>query len=136
MRKVPREIVTQFLYFSMIGAIGTFVHYCILIICINLFSILPVFSSCLGFISGAITNYLLNYHFTFKSSKDHVEAITKFIAVALIGLIINFFIFTLFLERAKWNYLYAQAMATCIVLIWNFLGNRYWTFRRRGYFNE
>jgi putative flippase GtrA len=33
------------------------------------------------------------------------------------------------------HYLIAQVIATGIVLIWNFLGNRIWTFRASAYGN-
>lgn len=131
-----KKIGIQFLFFSAMGAIGTLVHYSVLIICIHKFSVSPVLSSGIGCVSGAITNYLLNYHFTFHSSKNHTEAAVKFFTVALIGLLINLAIFDFFLEKAKWNYLCAQMMATGIVLIWTFLGNKIWTFRAGGRVNE
>lgn len=88
-----------------------------------------VVASALGFTVGALVNYYLNYHITFKSKKSHNEAIIKFLTVALIGLALNTLIMFVAAEILLIYYLLAQVMATGMVLVWNFAGNRLWTFR-------
>ena len=121
------KLFRQFISFSVIGAIGTAAHFAVLIFAVQVLSISPVSGSIAGFIAGAIINYLLNYHVTFKSENRHLESFPKFFTVATIGLVLNI---SLMYVLTQWlHYLVSQVIATAIVLIWNFLCNRFWTFR-------
>jgi len=117
----------QFLAFSVAGAIATTVHFLVLAIAVQLFSFGPVIGSIAGYITGAVVNYLLNYHVTFNSRNRHMETSIKFCVIVLSGLCLNTVI--MFFLTQNLHYLLSQAIATATVLIWNFLCNRFWTFR-------
>jgi len=120
--------IAQFLMFAGIGAIGTIGHYTTLIVLVQFWMVDPVVASSFGFIVGAVINYILNYQFTFQSDKRHSEAITKFFIVATIGAGINGFIMYIGVENTNINYMLVQIFATGIVLLWNFIVNKLWTF--------
>lgn len=124
-----RELVVQFIKFAGVGAIGTLAHYAVLVAMVHLAGTNPVFSSGLGAIVGAIINYVLNYAHTFRSHERHRDAAPKFIIVALVGILINLFMMYVLVAILDVYYLAAQVVATGAVLGWNFVGNRYWTFR-------
>jgi len=126
-----RTVAKQFLCFSGVGVIGTLAHYLTLIAMVEIISVGPILSSMLGFAVGALVNYFLNYHVTFKSAKSHREAMPKFFAVALVGLALNGVIMSVATESFGLHYLLAQVVSTGVVLIWNFTGNRVWTFWER-----
>ncbi len=119
-------IAKQFMRYAGVGAIGTVGHYAVYIALVNLGLGVPS-SSAAGFVIGALINYWLNYHYTFKSEQPHRHAASKFFIVALVGLVLNTLI-VFVLHRLQWHYLLAQAMATLIVLVLNFAVNRHWTF--------
>jgi len=123
-----KNTIGQFLLFAGLGVIGTLGHYTTLIVLVQFWSVDPVFASSFGFVVGAIINYILNYHFTFQSDKRHSEALTKFLIVAIIGAAINGFIMYIGIENTQINYLIVQIFATCVVLLWNFVLNKLWTF--------
>ena len=120
--------IVQFLLFAGIGAIGTLGHFSILVVLVQLWTIDPVIASCLGFIVGALINYILNYHFTFQSNKGHTEALAKFLIVAVVGAGINATIMYNGVKNTDINYLIVQVFATSVVLLWNFAINKLWTF--------
>lgn len=126
------KLSLQFLSFALIGLLGTSVHYLVLITLVSGASIAPVIATSAGAVCGAITNYLLNYRLTFRSRKRHSEALTKFLLVAALGLLINAAILEAIVRFAKWHYLFAQIIATGVVLFWGFLANRFWTFGEIG----
>ena len=128
-----RNVFNQFLRFTGVGAIGTFAHYVILIILVQIIGIPPVPSSVTGFVVGALVNYHLNYRFTFRSKKNHSETLIKFLVIALVGLMLNTLIMAMATVILLMNYFLAQMIATGIVLIWNFTGNRLWTFKEGRY---
>jgi len=127
--KLRFKILSQFLYFAGAGAVGTLVQYVVLIGLAQITDISPVLTSAAGFVLGTFVNYILNYRYTFRSTKNHREAMTKFMAVALVGLILNTFIMAVATEYFTLHYLLAQILATGLVLIWNFPANLLWTFR-------
>ncbi len=118
----------QFFIYAGIGAIGTVGHYATLVLLVQVIHTDPVFASTIGFIVGALINYLLNYRVTFNSNKRHREALTKFLIVAGLGAVINGAIMTAGINMFDVHYLVIQVVATCFVLALNFTANKYWTF--------
>jgi len=118
----------QFFIYAGIGAIGTVGHYATLVLLVQVIHTDPVFASTIGFIVGALINYLLNYRVTFNSNKRHREALTKFLIVAGLGAVINGAIMTAGINMFDIHYLVIQVVATCFVLALNFTANKYWTF--------
>ena len=125
---VSRHTLKQFLLFSAVGAIGTLGHYLTLVTLVESRLLHAVPASVVGFMVGAIINYLLNYRFTFRSRKSHKEAMSKFFVVAVIGAVINTILMYLGVDVFHLYYLLAQILATGIVLLWNFIVNKFWTF--------
>lgn len=124
------DLSMQFTKFAGVGAIGTIGHYAVLVALVHLAGLDPVLSSGAGALVGAVINYVLNYKCTFHSDQRHVQAAPKFVAVAAVGLVVNVLMMALLVDVLGFYYLVAQVIATGVVLVWNFLGNRYWTFRR------
>lgn len=127
-RAQHRILLTQFLTFTGIGAIGTLGHYTVLIGLVQRAEVDPVYASTLGFMVGAVVNYFLNYRFTFRSTKRHSDTILKFMVVAVVGMLINAAIMTVGVQVMNFNYLIIQIISTGIVLLSNFALNKVWTF--------
>jgi putative flippase GtrA len=125
-----RLTIQQFITFAGVGAIGTAGHYLTLIFLVQAFGIIPVAASSVGFIVGAIINYILNYHYTFRSDKRHSEAMLKFFIVAAFGAALNGFIMYQGTEVGHFHYLLVQIGATGTVVFFTFVLNRLWTFAR------
>ncbi|MGE0278565.1 MAG: GtrA family protein [Nitrospiraceae bacterium] len=124
--------ITKLFHFAAMGLVATAIHFAVLITLVQISGMAPVSASTLGFITGAAVNYLLNYHFTFKSRKPHTEAAAKFLIVALCGLTLNSSLMYIGTEVLSVQYLISQAAATILVLLWNFTANYLWSFRVHG----
>lgn len=124
-----RKLGGQFLLFAGVGAIGTAAQYGVLVALVRLARMDAVLASTAGFAVGACVNYVLNYLFTFNSSKRHTEALPKFFTVALLGMGINAAIMAGLVHEVGMHYLLAQIVATGLVLVWNFAGSKLWVFR-------
>lgn len=123
-----KRLLTQFVSFASAGALGTLVQYAMLFLLVEALSMHPVSASILGFLGGAVVNYLLSHHWVFRSRRKHSETVSKFVAIAWMGLMLNAAIMCVLVMIAGMHYFPAQIAATGIVLFWNFLGNRFWTF--------
>lgn len=121
-------IVRQFLSFAGLGLIGTSAHYATLFTLVEALALNPVLASSVGFVVGALVNYYLTRTYTFRSSTPHVYGLPKFAMVAAVGMFLNTSIMSLITFFTSIHYIVAQIVATGIILIWNFLGNRFWTF--------
>ena len=121
-------LVRQFLAFASAGAIGTAAHYSLLLLLVTGWQVDAVMASALGFLLGLLVNYLLSHHWVFRSARSHVETAIKFLVIAVVGLGLNTGLMYLAITEAGMHYLLAQVIATAVVLLWNFAGNRFWTF--------
>lgn len=127
-----KAICIRFTKFAGVGVVGTLAHYITLIIAVQVLQLSAVVGSSFGAVIGALVNYFLNYRYTFNSSKKHHVAMSQFFMIAGIGFIINGLLIALLTEKYSIHYLMAQIITTGILLIWNFLGNQFWTFRAIG----
>jgi putative flippase GtrA len=119
----------QFINFTGVGFVSAIGHYGLLIALVQLAGVAAVPASAAGALLGAWINYSLNYHFTFRSSKRHRDAVLKFAAVATVGLVLNTLFMWVGVDLIGAHYLLAQIVTTGLVLIWSFAGNRFWTFQ-------
>jgi len=120
-------IILKFLAFSLVGAIGTLVHFSILYVLVESLSFNPILASGCGASVGLTINYFLNYLLTFKSHQSHAHTFPKYALITLLGFCLNLSIMMLLANNLY--YIYAQILTTGVVLIWNFLANNFWTFR-------
>lgn len=122
----------QFLAFTSVGVVGTGGHYLTLIFLVEGLEQDPVLSTSLGFVVGALINYILNYKYTFSSNNPHGRTLFRFLMVALVGALVNSGIMYLGATVMEINYLLTQVIATGLVLLQNFVLNRVWTFAEHG----
>ena len=79
-----------------------------------------------------MNSYLLNRAWTFRSrDPDRLRQGLQFLVVASIGAGLNASIMYVLHGRLHIHDLVAFVIATVLVMFWNFLVNRAWTFRHR-----
>lgn len=122
------EARKQFIKFAGIGAIGTVVHWSVLVIGVSLMARDPVSSTTAGALAGALVNYSLNYRFTFASSARHRDALPRSLILVAAGIVSNGAIVAV-LSRIGLHYLGAQLTATLIVLAINYAASKTWVFQ-------
>jgi putative flippase GtrA len=126
-----QPLVHQFLRFAAVGLCGTGTQYFVLWLGTEYFAASAVHASALGYLFGSVVNYWLNYLFTFKSDKSHLDAAAKYYTVVGVGWCINTGLMKLFVDLLGWQKWPAQVLTTGIGLIWNFGGSRWWAFRHK-----
>ena len=119
----------QFGLFALVGATGTAAHYAVLFWLVEFGGIGAVAASGCGALTGLVINYALNYWLTFRSAQPHARAFPKYVLVSSVGLGLNQLLMAILVNRLGFYYLLAQVMVTLVVLAWNFVGNRWWTFQ-------
>lgn len=133
-----REGLRQFIKFGIVGFSGTIIDLGFY----NLFAIglksNIYFSRMISFTFAAVSNYLLNRVWTFRSKEKKVaKEFGQFFFVSVIGLLLNLGIMRLLISFTK--NLHSEILqknipvliAITVVLFWNFFANKYWTFKNK-----
>ena len=133
--------VKRFVKFAMVGAVGALVDFSILNLLILGFGWAKVAANTVSFVAAVLSNFPWNRLWTFPASRQRPLArqLGQFALVNLIGLGINqlvflyldYFLFTPMFGTPP-GYNLAKASAIIVVLFWNFIVNRLWTFRGLG----
>lgn len=108
---------------------GTGVHYTVFVVLVSGLNHSAALSAMIGAAVGALTNYFLNYYLTFASDKRHREAIPRFMTMAAVGVAMNGMIVEA-LTLYEVNFLFAQVVATLVILGINFTVSRLWIFSK------
>lgn len=141
----PKE-VKRFIKFATVGACGAFTDFLVLNVLIQLAGLPLALANMGSFTAAVLQNFTLNRRWTFPESRerDRRGQLAQFAIVSLVGLGLNTLIVILVnhaLEPywVQWvgdaelgytlSYNFAKAFAIGIVLFWNFLANRLWTYR-------
>ena len=123
-----RSIARQFLRFAAVGAVATAAHYAVLFSLVEFAGVAPLTATVIGFLTGGVVCYVLNRRFTFEERPAYARGLVKFLIVITIGGAVNAAIFAFFVGQGL-HYMLAQAIATLIVLVWNYAGARLVVFR-------
>ena len=120
-----------FVKYSIVGGIAAVVDFSILFILTDFLNVYYLISATISFIISALTNYFLNRKWTFRSNDKKRKQLPVFFTITSIGLVLNNSIMFFLVERLFLWYIWAKVIATAVVLIWNFLGNKYLTFNEK-----
>lgn len=137
----------RFLKFAVVGIIGAVVDFGVFNLLTSLTPVPAVIASVCSFTCAVISNFLWNRYWTYPDSrsKNVARQMVQFGLINLIGLGIRTPLFAWLekvLVRAGERYLpsgffltpkfvghnVALAIAVLVVMLWNFIANRYWTY--------
>ena len=136
--------IRRFVKFVIVGTSGTLVDFGITFLFKELIGIPELIANAIGFTVAATTNYILNRTWTWRSHEKQVGVeYAKFFAVSLCGLGLNTLIIYLLTQHCVWSILpeawntptvvfwISKVLATGVVMVWNFLANNFFTFRKK-----
>ena len=121
----------QFVMFALIGCLNTALHFIVFLLFFR-GGILPMLlASTVGYCAGLVNSYFLNRRFTFKVEPGSGGSeFVRFVVVNLIALLLNLAVLQFLTSvYAVWPEI-AQLVAIGASLVFNFTGNKYWTFGR------
>jgi putative flippase GtrA len=123
-------VVRQFIKFGVVGSIAFTVDAGIYLLLTRALDVFYIYAKVTSFCVAATTSYILNRRWTFRSrNPDRLRQFAQFLVVASTGAGMNAGIMYLLHGRLGIYDLYAFVIAVGVVMFWNFLVNRAWTFR-------
>jgi putative flippase GtrA len=123
-----RNLLRQFAAFFGVGVVAAIVHYGLLIGLVEFGLLSAIAATLIGYVAGGLVSYGLNRAFTYRSTRNHVDASWRFALVAGVGFGLTFVLMALLHGQLGWHYLIAQLITTGVVLIWSFLAHKFWSF--------
>lgn len=117
----------QFFRYLFVGGIATVVDWGVLFALTELLDLYHLISAIFAFVAGLATNYLLSKLLVFSANEVRTNALMEFLGYALIGLIglgVTELIMFLFTDRMSFHYMISKAIATAVVLMWNYLARK------------
>ncbi len=123
------EIGLKFLKFCVVGSVGMGIDFGLTFLTKEKFKINKYVANSIGFIFAATSNFLLNKFWTFQNNDpDALVQYSKYILIAMTGLVINNLIVYLLINKKKTRFYVAKLIAVGVVVIWNFIANYNFTF--------
>ena len=146
MRLNNEKETTRFIRFAIVGLTGAIVDFGILNLLTLVFNVPFVTASVISFIAAVLNNFFLNHFWTYPDSRSKPlsQQLVQFALINLIGLLIRTpllaWLENILVQYAERNmpidllspviigHNVALAIAISIVMMWNYVANRLWTF--------
>lgn len=148
MPKINQKEKTRFIKFSLVGISGTLIDVGLFNLFNQMYGITPNYAKAFSFCLAVLNNFLWNRLWTFPESRTFpfMKQFSRYLIVSVMGLLINLLIFAFFdpkliqllktilpldffISPTVVGHNFAVAIATIVVLFWNFFANRFWTFK-------
>lgn len=141
-----RQEVTRFLRFAVVGAIGAVVDFAIFNLLTTLAGMQANIGQAISFTCAVVSNFIWNRFWTYPDSRSKPlsQQMVQFVVVSVIGLSIRTPLFT-YMEKVLTDFFrtvipvrvvspvflahnVSLAIAILVVMLWNFIANRLWTY--------
>ena len=130
MRLLRHKVVRQFIKFGIVGFVSFTIDAGIYLLLTRALSVFYIYAKVASFCIAATNSYILNRRWTFRSKNpDRLRQFAQFLVVASTGAAMNAGIMYLLHGRLGIHDMHAFLVAVAVVMFWNFLVNRAWTFR-------
>lgn len=120
----------QFFRFLTVGVFNTVFGYCIIFACMYGASASPEVSNVIGYAVGLTTSYLLNRHYTFRSTQRHRGEIIRFLVVFAAAYAANFVALLLLIRQLGIHEGLSQILAGAVYVLASYAMNKLYVFRK------
>ncbi len=133
-----KPLIFEFLRYLVVGGSAFLVDFGVLILFNNvlpeIFGYRLYIATALGFIAGLVFNYIFSIVFVFKSARDSgksrsAKSFFLFTLIGIIGLGLTELGMYAGTELLLIHYMLVKIFVTGIVLMWNYLGRKFFVFK-------
>ena len=128
-RRQAFDLVISLVKYGVAGGSAVAVWMLVLFVLVQFFAVDEVIASGIGFLSCLPVNFLIQQHYVFKTADHKLRRALRYLAVTAVGGLINLVLYWLAVDVAQIQYLLAQIFVTGVVAVFNFVGNKVYTFK-------
>lgn len=119
-----------FAKYALVGIVGTAIDVGSLYVFVDILHIPVLVATAGSFLLAAVNNFVLNKFWTFQNNNRAVrKQFIKFLIVSSVGLLLTEACMAVLVFALTLWYIASKLVTSAIVLAWNFLANKYWTFK-------
>ena len=115
--------------FAVVGFVTAALYYGLLFVGVELLQLNVVLTSSLAYVIVIAANYMMHYSWTFTVSGPHATALKRYLIMTSCGFFINASIMYIGVSILQLNYLWVQAVAMAVIIVWNYCISSLWVFR-------
>ncbi len=118
-----KKLIAQFMKFGIVGVLAFIIDYGLMILLTEAFGVPYLASTTISFIVSVIFNYVASMRYVFKRKDDmsRRREFIIFVALSVIGLVINDVFMWLMTDQLFIDYRLSKIVVTFIVAVWNFV---------------
>ncbi|MBR6842249.1 MAG: GtrA family protein [Prevotella sp.] len=132
MKQIIKTLYRKFHHLVLYGIIGSFssgLDFLIYTLLVQLVGLQYIVANCISVIAGISTSFYLNRNYNFKV-KDHTKRrFSIFLTVGLCGLVMSNLILYLCIDNLGMDKLISKLLSIVLVVFFQFLVNKYLTFK-------
>lgn len=133
--KLIKEFRTLILY-GIIGSASAALDFLLYTFFVNILSWHYIFSNCISVLAGISTSFSLNRAYNFKVKDQITKRFSIFLCVGLCGMLISNLILYLCIDYLHMNKIVSKLLSIILVVFFQFLINKYITFKPTKISNE
>ena len=126
----PLRLVRQLIAFVGVGAVATALDYAVFLAGFFLLGLDPTVAALVGYAAGGAVSYSLSRRHVFETTRSHRSAVMRFMAVMTGGFLLTGYAMRIFIGGMGLAPIVARILTYGVVLVFNFLAHRFFTFRR------
>ena len=112
--------INQLKRFILSGGGATFCHLALMTLLVW-GGINATLSTSIGVVAGAVANYILQYHYTFKANIKHKKSILNYLITVSFSFLSNLLLFMFFHDFLQSGVILSQILTSSIVALQNYL---------------
>lgn len=132
-RNLLKSLYSRFRNLILYGMIGSFTASLDFLIFTTLTQWLNVYyiiSNVISCSTGILCSFLLNRKYNFKVTDHTTRRLLIFVSVGVLGLFLSSVLLRIFIDSFHWNELLSKLLSIAIVVFFQFLLNKYISFRK------
>jgi putative flippase GtrA len=130
---LANEKCVQIIKFTAVGILNTLIDISVAFALKGFFGIYYIICQIVGYTSGTLNSFFLNKFFTFKrngAGQNSLLQFTRFIAINLVSLGATLVILKLLIDVLLINFYISKVIVTILSLSINFIGSKFWVFKK------
>lgn len=127
-----KQLYSSFRNLILYGVIGTCsssLDFLLYTLFVEVFGWHYIFSNCFSVLAGITTSFTLNRNYNFRIKDKTRQRFAIFLTIGLCGMLFSNFILYLCIDVVAWNKIVSKLLSIVLVVVFQFLLNKYITFK-------
>jgi putative flippase GtrA len=124
------KLISELVRFGIVGVIRAIIGIIFIFVPYNLWGVNYVLCNIIGYSISLITGFILHKKWAFKSQGDWNKEVVPYLVTFGVGYLVNMILLLFCAEKLGLNKNISQVIAIMGFTTTNYLGNKFWTFRK------